>query len=118
MNRFASWFGAAAAMVLAIGVSAADLSPEQKDAADKLRAKGGLVNPVAANSDALEVSLSNVGKNAGDAELALVKLLPKVEQLNLRGTGVTDKGLANLEGMTTLTTLHLEQTAVTDEGLT
>src|SRR5260221_6332048 len=112
MTRFVSWFGAAAAMVLAIGVTAAEMSPEQKDVQGKLQAKGGLVIPVAANTDALVVSLSTAGKTAGDAELALVKSLPKVEQLDLRGTAVTDKGLAALEGMTTLTTLHLENTDV------
>ena len=95
----------------------AEMSAAQKDAATKLQAKGGLVIPVAANSDALIVSLSTVGKNAGDADLALVKALPKVEQLDLRNTAITNAGLANLEGMASLTHLHLEGTAVTDEGL-
>ena len=95
-----------------------ELSAEQKDVAAKLQAKGGLVIPVAANSDALVVSLSTAGKSAGDAELELVKKLPKVEQLDLRGTAVTDKGLGSLDGLSALTHLHLENTAVTDEGLT
>ena len=96
---------------------AAEMSADQKDATAKLQAKGGLVIPVAANSDALIVSLSTAGKNATDADLALVKILPKVEQLDLRNTAITNAGLANIEGLTALTHLHLEGTAVTDEGL-
>ena len=96
---------------------AADMSPEQKDATAKLQAKGALVIPVAANSEALIVSLSTVGKNAGDADLVLVKALPKIEQLDLRNTAITNAGLVNLDGMAGLTHLHLEGTAVTDEGL-
>ena len=101
----------------AFAAQAADMSAEQKDAAAKLQAKGALVIPVAANSDALVVSLSTLGKNAGDPELALIKALPKVEQLDLRNTAITNAGLANLEGLATLTHLHLEGTGVTDEGL-
>src|SRR2546430_12002267 len=96
---------------------AADMTAERKDAMSKLQAKGGVVMPGAANTDALVVSLATAGKSAGDAELALVKVLPKVEQLDLRGTGITDNGLANIEGLTTLTHLHLESTGVTDAGV-
>ena len=103
---------------LMFGLNAnAELSTEQKDAVTKLQAKGGLVLPIAANNDSLSVSLSTAGKAAGDAELALVKMLPKVEQLDLRNTSITSAGLANIAGLTTITNLHLEGTAVTDDGL-
>jgi YHS domain-containing protein len=102
---------------LLVSSARAEMTAEQKDAAAKLQAKGGLVIPVAANNDALIVSLSTVGKNAGDADLALVKILPKIEELNLRTTAITNNGLANIEGLTTLTHLHLESTGITDEGL-
>lgn len=120
MKRFGIWMGGIACLLMSIGVAStrgAEMSADQKDAAAKLQAKGGLVIPVAANSDALIVSLSTAGKNAGDADLALVKALPKVEQLDLRNTAITNAGLANIEGLATLTHLHLEGTAVTDEGL-
>jgi YHS domain-containing protein len=116
MNRFAIVLMTLATLMTG-AARAADMTAEQKDAAAKLQAKGGLVIPVAANNDALIVSLSTVGKAAGDADLALVKSLPKVEQLDLRNTAITNGGLANLEALTALTHLHLEGTAVTDDGL-
>jgi YHS domain-containing protein len=93
------------------------LEPAQQEAVNKLKAKGGLVMQLAADSDALVVGLSQAGKQANDEDLALVKALPKVVELNLAGTSVTDKGLANIAGLNTLTVLHLENTAVTDAGL-
>lgn len=93
------------------------LDATQQAAADKLKAKGALVMPLAADSDSLVVSLSLAGKSAGDADVALVKSLPKVVELNLANTSVTDAGLANISGLTDLTMLHLEKTAVTDAGL-
>lgn len=121
-----------AAAVLALGLAllapsyhaafAADakevkLDAAQEDAANKLRAKGATVMQIAADTDALTVNLGIVGKQATDADLALVKVLPKVQQLDLHGTAITDAGLANIAGMTTLTTLHLEKTGITDAGL-
>ena len=118
MNRIARLLGGLAlSTIFAFSGSSAEMSAEAKDAAGKLQAKGGVVMPLAANTDALAINLSTAGKSAGDAELAIVKTLPKVEQLDLRGTAITDAGLANLDGMTTLTHLHLENTAVTDAGL-
>jgi len=93
------------------------LSAEQQQAADKLKAKGGSVMQLAADSDALVVNLGLAGKSVGDDELALVKTLPKVVELDLHGTGVTDAGLANLEGMKDLTRLRLDHTKVSDAGL-
>jgi hypothetical protein len=111
-----------ASVSFAADVPAADakktaLTPSQQDAVAKIQAKGGLVIPLAANSDALVVSLATAGKQAGDSELDLVKQLPKVVQLDLRNTAITDKGLVNLQGMSALESLHLEGTAVTDAGL-
>src|SRR3982750_1974263 len=59
------------------------LSAEQQQAADKLKAKGGSVMQLAADSDTLVVNLGLAGKSVGDDELALVKTLPKVVDLDL-----------------------------------
>jgi hypothetical protein len=93
------------------------LDAAQQDAATKLRTKGATVMQIAADTDALTVNLGIIGKQATDADVALVKVLPKVQQLDLHNTGVTDAGLANIAGMTTLTQLHLNGTAITDAGL-
>lgn len=108
------------ALVLCAGQAAraaVTFTPAQQEAANKLQAKGGLVMQLAADSDALVVNLSLAGKQITDAEVALVKELPKVAQLNLANTAVTDSGLAPLAGLADLTMLHLEKTGVTDAGL-
>jgi hypothetical protein len=93
------------------------LTPPQEQAAETLKAKGASVMQIAADSDLLSVDLGIAGKAVGDAELALVKELPKVSELDVHGTSITDAGLAAVEGLTTLTRLHLEKTAVTDAGM-
>src|SRR3954452_20031949 len=93
------------------------LTPEQQQAVDKIKAKGGSVMQQAADSDNLIVILGLAGKQAGDEELALVKSLPKVVELDLHGTAVTDKGLEAVAGMKELTHLRLDHTQVTDAGL-
>lgn len=119
MERFAT---CVLTLVLSLGMSLAaavevKLTPEQQQAAEKLKAKGVSVLQLAADSDALAVNASLAGKQAGDAELELVRQLPKVTQLNLGSTGVTDAGLAHIAGLATLTHLHLDRTGITDAGL-
>src|SRR5258706_16007938 len=102
MKRFRGGFVGLVCCLLAIALvdgraHAAEMTADQKDAVSKLQAKGGLGIPVAANTDALVGSLATPGKSAGDAELALVKVLPNGEQLHLRRTGITDNGRANIE---------------------
>jgi hypothetical protein len=101
----------------AVAAAGPQLSAEQQQAADKLKAKGGSVMQLAADTDALAVNLGLAGKAIGDDELALVKTLPKVVELDLHGTAVTDAGLANLEGMKDLTRLRLDRTKVGDAGV-
>ena len=45
----------------------------------------------------------------GDAGLAHLKGLTRLQVLNLRGTGVSDAGLVNLKGLTQLQTLNLNE---------
>lgn len=94
------------------------LDAAQQEAVNKLRAKGAAVMQIAADTDALAVNLGIVGKQATDEDLALVKGLPKVTQLDLHNTAVTDAGLASVADLTTVTHLHLNGTGVTDAGLT
>ena len=125
LSRKCAWFLAIALaaptmvspVALAADAKEVKLDAAQQDAATKLRAKGASVMQIAADTDALEVNLSILGKQANDDDLALVKMLPKVTQLNLRNTSITDKGLANIAGFIALTQLHLDGTGITDAGL-
>lgn len=101
----------------AADVKEVKLDKDQQAAVDQLRSKGAAVMQIAADTDALAVNLGILGKQATDAEVALVAKLPKVQQLDLHGTAVTDGGLAPVAGLTTLTHLHLNNTGVTDAGL-
>lgn len=109
--------GTLSALPRLVPAAAPALTPPQQEAADKLRAKGASVMQLAADSDLLSVDLGIAGKAVGDPELALVKELPKVSELDLHGTSITDAGLANIEGFATLTRLHLEKTQTSDAGL-
>jgi hypothetical protein len=53
----------------------------------------------------------------GDAQIATIGRLTKLEDLNLWGTAITDQGLRNLSGLTELRVLNLGATPVTDAGL-
>ncbi len=54
---------------------------------------------------------------AGDADLACLEALPKLDTLDLSGTHVSNAGLASLEGLAQLAFLNLDQTKITDAGL-
>ena len=87
--------------------------------AEHLAAELGIaLLPLAQGEPWLQANASIARTKFGDAELAkLAALAPNLRWLDLTGTGVTDKGLAQLAAMPHLTRLHLARTAVTDEGL-
>ena len=74
----------------------------QQESINKISARGGLVMQLANDTDALVVNLSLGGKQITDAEVAEIKNLPKIAQLNLANTAVTDAGL----GAVVLVLLH------------
>ena len=49
--------------------------------------------------------------------LRALELFPKLDEVDLSGSNVSDANLAAFQKLTTLTTLHLTATAVTDQGL-
>ena len=57
------------------------------------------------------------GTQVTDAGLAHLKALAGLQTLALKGTAVTDAGLAHLKGLVSLQILVLNNTAVTDAGL-
>lgn len=98
------------------------LSPEQvageKSALAGLRKRGVLAQKVAANTEAVYVNYSLLGKKVGDAD---AKLLDGLEStlvwLNLSRTGITDGALAHVKKHRHLRQLNLANTAVSDAGL-
>jgi Leucine-rich repeat (LRR) protein len=58
------------------------------------------------------------GKNLTNADLAVLELLPQLQQLYLASTGITDAGLAHVKGLADLVLLDVSaNTGVTDAGL-
>ena len=109
-----------AGMVFTSFVSAAETTPPtdaEKAAMAEIRKSGGQVMELAQNDSRLDVAFHLADGKITDANLAPLKELPKLAQLNLRGREITDAGLVNLKDLKGLVRLHLEKTKVTDAGL-
>lgn len=48
-----------------------------------------------------------------DADLALLKQIPHLRNVNLQGTRITDAGIEHVQGIETLEFLYLQRTMVT-----
>ena len=57
------------------------------------------------------------GRILADADLAVLKEIPKVIELDLKNASIGDAGAAHLSALTDLQRLHLEKTKITDAGL-
>jgi hypothetical protein len=82
-----------------------------------IRKAGARAMRVAQDVNWLSVSFRPAAAEINDDQVALVKDLANVTELNLAGTKVTDDGLANLAGLGNLTRLHLERTEIKGSGL-
>lgn len=115
------WFGSLAIWCVLVGNGVAQEppkpTPEEQQAMAAIRKVGGLVLQIAQNDPRLDVAFHLADSEIGDAQLAIVKNLPRTAQLNLRGTAITDGGLVAIKDLKGLTKLHLEKTKVTDAGL-
>jgi hypothetical protein len=92
-------------------------TPTETAAIAKIEASGVAVRPIAMNVTWREVNFHALGTNIADANLAPLKDVASVVDLNLAGTRVTDAGLQSLASLTNLVTLHLEHTKISDAGL-
>lgn len=80
-----------------------------------LRDKGAVVQPVAADTRALDVNFSLLRDKVGDADLALLQpLAPVLVWLNLSRTAVSDAGAKQLAGLAQLRRLHVANTTLGD----
>lgn len=97
-------------------VPVADASP---DAVAAVTAQGFSVVRIADGKPFLHVHCTNSAARITDASLnALQRIAPQVLWLDLGGTRVSDKGLAELAKLPNLTRLHLQHTQVGDSGVT
>jgi mono/diheme cytochrome c family protein len=102
------------------GIAAPDAATQARiDAAiEALVARGAVAQRVAADTPAVDVNASLLGKAFGDADLALLAdLAPVLVWLNLARTAVTDEGIKALGPLQQLRRLNLSRTAVGDAGL-
>jgi len=89
----------------------------EKKAIAKIRETGALVLEIAQNDNRLDVSYITAQAKITAEQLAPLKDLTRLAQLNLRGLEIGDDALAYIAGQKTLVKLHLEKTKITDKGL-
>jgi hypothetical protein len=93
------------------------ISDAEKAAVAKLQAAGVLAIRLAQNTNWLRVDFSLRGKEVKPDELALLKDIPNLAELNLGNTNINDAILEHLRPLTNLTRLGLQNTKITDAGL-
>ena len=93
------------------------ISPAEKAAVAKLEKNGAFVMRLAQNTNWLRVDFTHRGKDVKDEELALLKEMPNLVELNLGGMNITDSNLVHLKPLANLTRLQLHKTKVSDAGL-
>ena len=90
-----------------------------EQAVKRLQGLGALVQPVAADTEALELNLSLLRDKADDALMAGVEqLAPRLVWLHLGRTAVTDASAATLAKLTQMRRLQAQHTALGDTTFT
>ena len=95
----------------------AEESDAEKKAIAKIRESGALVLEIAQNDNRLDVSYITAQGKITTEQLAPLKDLTRLANLNLRGLEIGDDAVALIAGQKTLVRLHLERTKITDKAL-
>jgi Planctomycete cytochrome C len=93
------------------------ITDAEKAAVSKIEQQGALAMRIAQDTNWLRADYSLHAKDTKDADLAALKDVTNLYELDLGGTKVTDAGLASLSEAVNLHRLSLEKTAVTGAGL-
>ncbi len=93
------------------------ISDAEKAAVAKVQKLEALAMRLAQNTNLLRIDFSLQGKNVKDDDLAALKDIPNLVELNLGGTTTSDAGVAHVKPLTNLTRLQLHRTKITDAGL-
>ncbi len=94
-----------------------EVSDAEKAAIAKLQSEGVLAMKVAQNVNWVQANFRLAGEAVKDENIAVLKDIKNLTDLDLSKTSVTDSGLAHLKDLTNITRLNLNNTAITDEGL-
>jgi hypothetical protein len=89
----------------------------EKQAIARIRESGALVLEIAQNDNRLDVSYITAQGKITAEQLAPLKDLKRLANLNLRGLEIGDDAVAHVAGQKTLIRLHLEKTKITDKAL-
>ncbi len=93
------------------------LKKQEKKRIAKLEKAGATVMRMAQDSNWLRIYFGSRAGEIQNKDLKPLKKLPKVVELDLSGTSITDEALAYLKGTPYLQRLHLENTKISDKGL-
>jgi hypothetical protein len=93
------------------------ITDAEKAAIAKVQKSEALAQRLAQNTNRLSVNFSLQHKNVKDDDLAPLKDMPNLVELNLGNTPITDAGLVHLKGLGDLTRLQLHKTKISDAGL-
>jgi Leucine-rich repeat (LRR) protein len=107
----------AALVAAAFAQARGDDDDAEKKAIAKIRETGANVLELAQNDNRLDVSYITAQGKITNEQLAPLKDLKRLAQLNLRGLEIGDAALPYIAGQKTLVKLHLEKTKITDAGL-
>ena len=93
---------------------------DESTAISKVEEFGGQVLGIAQNTEGVRVLIppkTFEGRVLTDADLAVLKEIEQIVELDLKNAGISDAGLAHLATLSSLERLHLEKTKITDAGL-
>jgi hypothetical protein len=93
------------------------ITPAEKTAVEKLQKQGVLAMRLAQSTNLLRVDFTHQKEAVKDENLALLKDMTNLVELNLGGTRITDKEMAHLRPLANLSYLVLHNTKITDAGL-
>ncbi|MCS1407485.1 MAG: hypothetical protein M2R45_00643 [Verrucomicrobia subdivision 3 bacterium] len=107
-------------LVFALANTITAITADVNVAIAKIEEFGGQVLGIAQNVEGVRVLIppkTFEGRVLTDDDLAVLKDLDKVIEIDIKNAGISNAGLTHLSSLTSLERLHLEKTKITDEGL-
>jgi mono/diheme cytochrome c family protein len=105
---------------LTAGWTMTGLRADEQSAIAQVESYGGQVLGIAKDVEGVRVLIppkTFEGRVLSDADLAVLKEIPHIVELDLKNAGIGDEGASHLSALSDLERLHLEKTKITDTGL-